>query len=452
MTSAAPAQESKPGQPALTSAVRDDANLFDTRAVEKARDELRDLETRTGLGVFIQTVSSLPGNDPILEFANRRVREWGGTGAYVLIDKATRKFELVLTGPAREAVEASRRVAVRDAFLKGFRGGHFDAGLKAGVDAIAAALMSAKLLGKLPAPGLGGASLPPLVQRNQVRLTLEGARLVIEGAEAKAAEMSLKMNIAVVDDGGHLIAFARMNGARPASGYTAITKATSAATFRQESGPLPKGTTAPEPLLNLSLQNAASASGGKITTLFGGVPILVDNQVNRPPSASGGGSGLSGGRRGRKGGDREVPGGARRDTETGRAGRVETRDRQAGRAEKRRTEGSGRRRVSLGRGRRETAIGDPSRPGQPAERTEDAGRGHQEDDRAEGVHGGIRRGGTRPGEPRRDDLRRARAGLGDGEAPNTRGRSAGRGRDQVKVPRTPRRRQGGQSSPPSPTG
>jgi glc operon protein GlcG len=70
-----------------------------------------------------------------------------------------------------------------------------------------------------------------------------------------------------------------MEGARPASGYTAITKATTAATFRQPSGPLPAGTTNPDPLLNLSLQNAAMASGGKITTLYGGVPVVVDGQV-----------------------------------------------------------------------------------------------------------------------------------------------------------------------------
>jgi glc operon protein GlcG len=31
--------------------------------------------------------------------------------------------------------------------------------------------------------------------------------------------------------------------------------------------------------LNLSLQNAAVASGGKITTLFGGVPVVVDSQI-----------------------------------------------------------------------------------------------------------------------------------------------------------------------------
>ncbi len=91
--------------------------------------------------------------------------------------------------------------------------------------------------------------------------------------------MGLKVNIAVVDDGGHLIAFARMDGARPASGYTAMTKATTAATFRQDTGPVPPGVEQPDPLLNLSLQNAASASGGKVTTLFGGVAIKIDGQV-----------------------------------------------------------------------------------------------------------------------------------------------------------------------------
>ena len=119
----------------------------------------------------------------------------------------------------------------------------------------------------------------PLVVRNQVRLTLEGSRAIIAGAEAKARSMGWKMNIAVVDDGGHLIAFERMEGARPASVYTAMTKATTAATMRQPSGPFPPGTTNPDPLLNISLQNAAMASGGKVTTLYGGVPVVVDGQV-----------------------------------------------------------------------------------------------------------------------------------------------------------------------------
>jgi glc operon protein GlcG len=119
---------------------------------------------------------------------------------------------------------------------------------------------------------------PPLVTRGRVLLNLRGAELILSAARVKAAELKLSMNLAVVDDGGHLLAFARMDGARPASGYTAQAKAVTAATFRQETGPLPaKGE--PDLLLNLSLQAAASAGGGKLTTLKGGVPVVIDGQV-----------------------------------------------------------------------------------------------------------------------------------------------------------------------------
>ena len=119
----------------------------------------------------------------------------------------------------------------------------------------------------------------PLVTHGRIDLNLAGAETILDAAKVKAREMKLKMNIAVVDDGGHLVAFARMDGARPASATTAMTKAVSAATFRQPTGPLPPGTQQPDLLLNLSLQNAAAASGGKVTTLYGGVPIEIDGQI-----------------------------------------------------------------------------------------------------------------------------------------------------------------------------
>jgi glc operon protein GlcG len=118
----------------------------------------------------------------------------------------------------------------------------------------------------------------PLVARDRVQLTLAGAEVVLAAARAKAAGMGLKANVAVVDDGGHLLAFARMDGARPASGYTAMTKAAAAATFRQETGPAPPGGE-PDVVLSLSLPAAAAASGGKGTALKGGVPIVVAGQV-----------------------------------------------------------------------------------------------------------------------------------------------------------------------------
>ena len=85
----------------------------------------------------------------------------------------------------------------------------------------------------------GGAS--PLVAPGRVELTLSGASTIILHARRQAESMGLKVNITVVDDGGHPIAFARMDGARPASIYTSMTKAIAAATLRQPTGPVPPG-------------------------------------------------------------------------------------------------------------------------------------------------------------------------------------------------------------------
>ena len=65
-------------------------------------------------------------------------------------------------------------------------------------------------------------------------LSYEGAEKMLAAAIAKAREMKVPQCISIVDAGGHLLAFARMDGARPASATTALTKAVSAATFRQE--------------------------------------------------------------------------------------------------------------------------------------------------------------------------------------------------------------------------
>ncbi|TWU10455.1 heme-binding protein [Allorhodopirellula heiligendammensis] len=118
----------------------------------------------------------------------------------------------------------------------------------------------------------------PLVRRDVARLTLAGAQRVIAAAQIQAEQMGVQSNIAVVDDGGHLLAFARMDGARPSSIYTAITKAVSAATHRQPTGPL-GGDQLSGVHLSLALENAATASGGKFTTLRGGIPIVLDDQV-----------------------------------------------------------------------------------------------------------------------------------------------------------------------------
>ena len=49
--------------------------------------------------------------------------------------------------------------------------------------------------------------------RGSAVLTLEGAEAALAAALAHAREHDLRMNVAVVDPGGTLLAFARMDGA-----------------------------------------------------------------------------------------------------------------------------------------------------------------------------------------------------------------------------------------------
>jgi uncharacterized protein GlcG (DUF336 family) len=67
-------------------------------------------------------------------------------------------------------------------------------------------------------------------------LTLKEANDVIERAHAKAAELGVTVTVAVVDEGGHLIALGRMDGAMPLSPQIAEAKAVGSAMFRRDGG------------------------------------------------------------------------------------------------------------------------------------------------------------------------------------------------------------------------
>ncbi len=114
----------------------------------------------------------------------------------------------------------------------------------------------------------------PLVTRNHSKLTLDGARAVLAAAERRATEIKIPMDVAVVDDGGHLLAFVRMDGAKPSSVQIAILKAHSAAIRRKPSGPALSGDQ-PNVLLSLSL---AIGSLANQTPLRGGLPLEVDGE------------------------------------------------------------------------------------------------------------------------------------------------------------------------------
>ena len=260
------------------SAIQDEANLFSPSARARALESLQNIEKSSNVPIVIESIRTTNG-DPINTVALEHARDSNSHGLYLLIAQKEREVSrpLVHKDHADRFPEQTRS-DIRQAVITHFEKGDFDGGLLAAISPIAQALnVPAEAPQSPPLRNVGTSS--PLIQTGGITLTLEGAQLAIQATQAKAAEMNLKLNIAVVDSGGHLIAFARMNGARPASGYTAMTKATTAATFRQATGPIKRGDSPPDPLLNLSLQNAAAASGGKITTLYGGVPIEVDGQI-----------------------------------------------------------------------------------------------------------------------------------------------------------------------------
>ncbi|HEY1161921.1 MAG TPA: heme-binding protein, partial [Candidatus Dormibacteraeota bacterium] len=71
-------------------------------------------------------------------------------------------------------------------------------------------------------------------------LSLIEANNVIEKAQAKAAKLGIKVSVAVVDEGAHLIALSRMDGAIPLSPQLAEAKAVGAAMFRRDGEALAK--------------------------------------------------------------------------------------------------------------------------------------------------------------------------------------------------------------------
>lgn len=70
--------------------------------------------------------------------------------------------------------------------------------------------------------------------------SLQRAQAVIDKAHAKASQLGIKVTVAIVDEGGHLIALSRMDGAIPLSPQLAEAKAVGAAMFGRDGEALAK--------------------------------------------------------------------------------------------------------------------------------------------------------------------------------------------------------------------
>jgi len=104
-------------------------------------------------------------------------------------------------------------------------------------------------------------------------LTLEIVEKLSEAAKAKAKEIGVPMNIAVVDEGANLKAFHRMDNAWLGSIDIAIKKAKTARFFDMNSGEIGKLSQPGQPLYNIEHSN-----GGLIT--FPGGVVLKDASGN----------------------------------------------------------------------------------------------------------------------------------------------------------------------------
>ena len=93
---------------------------------------------------------------------------------------------------------------------------------------------------------------------------------ILQAARSEAQQQGWAVAIAVVDDGGHPLALERLDGCAPIGAYIATEKARSAAIGRRET----KGY---EDMVNGG--RSAFLSAPLVTSLEGGVPVLVDGQV-----------------------------------------------------------------------------------------------------------------------------------------------------------------------------
>jgi len=114
-------------------------------------------------------------------------------------------------------------------------------------------------------------------------ITLEDAKRMLSAGEEKAASLGIAYNIAIVDGGGHLVAFLRQDGALIGSINLAIDKAMTARIFNKATSDLAKLAQPGNPLFGIQESNA-----GKVVIFGGGVPVMADGDIVGAVGASAG--------------------------------------------------------------------------------------------------------------------------------------------------------------------
>ncbi len=115
------------------------------------------------------------------------------------------------------------------------------------------------------------------------RLSIDDARVLIEGAEEKSREIGIPMCSAVTDEAGNLLAFTRMDGAKISSIDIAISKAFTGAAAKKGTHEYNQLAVPGKPTFGIHVTNR-----GRFSIIGGGLPIIINDEVV-------GGIGISGG-------------------------------------------------------------------------------------------------------------------------------------------------------------
>lgn len=106
------------------------------------------------------------------------------------------------------------------------------------------------------------------------RLDLGDADVLLAGARARAAEIGVPMCIAITDEGGNLVAFERMDGGKVTSITIAIDKSFTASGAKKATHEYGEVSQPGAPVYGI-----ASAIGGRLMVVGGGLPVVVDGDV-----------------------------------------------------------------------------------------------------------------------------------------------------------------------------
>ncbi|HEX7369412.1 MAG TPA: heme-binding protein [Rhodanobacteraceae bacterium] len=117
----------------------------------------------------------------------------------------------------------------------------------------------------------------------QSTIDLEDARRMIVAGEAKARDIGQPMNIALVDNGGNLIAFAHMDGAWKGSVDIAINKAFTSVMFELPTEDLAKKAQPDKPFYGIQVSNH-----GRVMVFAGGIPLKQGGKCVGAVGVSGG--------------------------------------------------------------------------------------------------------------------------------------------------------------------